>query len=255
MVKDWGCDTWRSSRPGARGPWYCANGNCPFWTIVLMRLLSVRQKKHLPDHRQPARTHCPAMCLTQGHSVQKHLWGGPDMYHAQTTLCGGVMDIGGRHWEWWAVCVWVGGGKALSRGQFGGNVRLVGFTSVLPCARLCATTHTLLIKPFVRNREASRWHVSDTQQPHLSVCVCVHINSGSHTETLVAHLSSRACPMSSFHSHREALLIQAGSLLTAIQQDRKTQSVIVVRSDPADKLSIHVHTLHCWGSKLCPRVK
>lgn len=44
------------------------------------------------------------------------------------------------------LCLCVGGGKAHSRGQFGGNVRLVRFTSVQQCARPCAAlqkTHTV----------------------------------------------------------------------------------------------------------------
>lgn len=62
------------------------------------------------------------------------------------------------------VCVCAGGGKAHSRGQFGGNVRLVGFTSVQQCARPHYRKHTrshTLVQPFVKNRKASCWHVPD----------------------------------------------------------------------------------------------
>lgn len=106
---------------------------------------------------------------------------------------------------------------AVSFVQAGGNVRLVRFTSVQHYVRLCASLqikHThMLMRPFVRNRQASHCHVPDKQQVNLSlsvycIYVCVHVISRSDTKTLVAHQSSMACPTSSSYGQREAVLIQ-----------------------------------------------
>lgn len=54
--------------------------------------------------------------------------------------------------------------------------------------------------------------------PSVVVCVCVHMSSRSDTKTLVAHLSFKACPMSSSYNQRGSV-DPSRHLLTVIQGD------------------------------------